>query len=80
MINSVKTLVPETLLAIKTMKPVYPMEVRRHKTIGGAECFRLVDKNGKPIVNISKQVALSLIKKNVITGLPPKQPTNGELF
>ena len=80
MINSVTTLVPAALRSIKIMKPVYPLEVRIHKTIGGAECYRLVDSNGKPIINISKPVALSLIKKNVIKGLPAQKPRNGELF
>lgn len=57
----VLTRVSDAEFALRKAK--MPLEVRVHKTLSGSECFRLVDKNFNPIVNISKTVAKVLLKK-----------------
>ena len=56
--------VENTMFLIKRAKK--PLEVRVHKTISGAECYRIVDANKNPICNISRAVLESLIRRDII--------------
>lgn len=57
-----------------------PISIRKHKTLSGAECYRLIDGDGHAILNTNARVVKSLIRNKTITSTPAPIIRNNTLF